>query len=61
MSALNPNHVIDLEAIDDRFKGQKVESVCILSENRSEKELLLAADNDQGGSVLFKLILGRRD
>jgi hypothetical protein len=57
MSAINPNRVIDLEEIDARFKSHKIESVCILTENKNEKQLVLAADDDKGSSVLFKLIL----
>jgi hypothetical protein len=57
MSAVNPTEIIDLEETDPRFKGHKIESVCIVSESRREKELLLVADDDKGGTVLFKLRL----
>jgi len=59
MSAVNPNTIIDLEETDQRFKGHKIESVCIVSENKDEKQLILAADDDKGGSLLFKLQLIR--
>jgi len=56
-SGINPNKVYDLEKIDARFKSQKIESVCILSENADKQQLLLVADDDKGGSVLFQLLL----
>lgn len=55
--AINPDKVIDLEEIDQRFKGHKIESACILKETRHSLYLLLAADNDNGSSTLFKLIV----
>jgi hypothetical protein len=55
--AINPNRVIDLEKADTRFKGQKIESVCIMKENRNYIHLALVADNDDGSSMLFKLII----
>jgi hypothetical protein len=57
MAALNPDRVFDLEALDRRFAGHKIESVSITSENREEMELVLVADNDQGNTVLFKMKL----
>jgi hypothetical protein len=54
-NSINPNHVIDLEAIDERFKGNKIESVCVMKETRSGLQLALVADNDDGGSRLFVL------
>ncbi|MGZ8559196.1 MAG: DUF6929 family protein [Chitinophagaceae bacterium] len=57
LDAINPDRIIDLEELDNRFKGHKIESVCITSENKNEKELVLAADDDKGGSVLFRMIL----
>lgn len=57
MVALNPNKVIDLEEMDDRFKGQKVESVCILSETKKEMVLALACDNDDGKTTIFQIKL----
>lgn len=57
--AINPNTIIDLEEIDPRFKGQKIESVCILQEDENSFTLLLAADNDNGSSTLFTLSLAK--
>ena len=57
LAAINPDRVIDLEAIDNRFKGQKIESVCIVAEERKQKQLVLAADDDKGHTVLFSMIL----
>lgn len=56
-SAINPDEVIDLEKLDARFKGQKIESVCITKETKDLLHLLLAADNDNGSSTLFRVIL----
>ena len=57
MAAINPDQIIDLESLDSRFASQKIESVCIIRENREEMELVLVADNDQGNTILFKLRL----
>lgn len=57
MVAMNPDKVIDLNALDKRFEGHKIESVCITSETRSAMDILLVADNDDGKSVLFKFRL----
>jgi len=55
--AINPNKVLDLEQLDVRFKGQKIESVCIIFENKKEMQLALVADDDKGSSALFKITL----
>jgi hypothetical protein len=55
MIAVNPNKIIDLEELDERFKGHKIESVCILFENKKEMQLALVADDDNSSSVLFKI------
>lgn len=55
--AINPDQVIDLDELDQRFKGQKIESVCITKETGEFLHLLLAADNDNGSSTLFKLVV----
>lgn len=55
--AINPNRVIDLEKIDPRFKGQKIESVCITKETKNFLYLTLVADNDNGSSTLFKVVV----
>ena len=54
--AFNPDQVIDLEEMDQRFKGQKIESVCVLKETNNFLHLALAADNDDGSSTIFRLI-----
>jgi hypothetical protein len=55
--AINPNIVIDLEAVDPGFKGHKIESVTVLSDTRKTVVLALAADNDDGTSTLFRLVI----
>ena len=57
MIAVNPNKIIDLAQMDVRFKGHKVESVCIISENKKDIQLALVADDDKGTSILFKVTL----
>ncbi len=57
ISAVNPNKIIDLEKLDERFKGHKIESVCIIAETKKEMELVFVADDDKGSSNLFKLVL----
>ena len=59
-SAINPDQVIDLEAMDYRFKQQKIESVCILREDSRFLHLLLAADNDDGSSTLFRVTIEKK-
>ncbi len=54
-----PNRIIDLEAADSRFHGQKIEAVCIVSETPSEMKLALVADNDTRDTVLFLVSLVR--
>jgi hypothetical protein len=54
---INPDKIIDLEKVDHRFKGQKIESVCITSETRDFLHLVLAADNDDGSSTLFTMVV----
>lgn len=55
--AINPNTKIDLEEIDSRFKGQKIESVCVTKETKDFIYLTLVADNDNGSSTLFRLVV----
>ena len=57
MIAVNPNKIIDLEELDVRFKGHKIESACILFENNKKMQLVLVSDDDNGTSVLFKITL----
>jgi hypothetical protein len=58
--AINPEQVIDLDELDARFKGQKIESVTVTSETRRFLHLVLAADNDDGSSTLFKMIIEKK-
>lgn len=55
--AVNPDIIIELDALDSRFIGQKIESVTILKETGKRLYLLLAADNDDGSSTLFKIVV----
>ena len=54
---MNPNQVIDLVKIDKRFIGQKIESVSIIRETNKILEVILVADNDNGETGLFKLLI----
>lgn len=53
--AINPNREINLTETDTRFKGKKIESVCVVKETNRFLHLLLAADNDDGKSTLYRL------
>ncbi len=57
--AVNPDIIINLDELDPKFVGQKIESVCILKETSSRYYLLLAADNDNGSSTLFKMVVSK--
>lgn len=57
--AINPNKIIDLEEMDSRFKGQKIESVCIRKESSNMLYLVLVADNDNGSSNFFQLAVSK--
>lgn len=59
LSAVNPTKIIDLESIDRRFTGHKIESVSILSETRKSYKLALVADDDKGTTVIFIMTLER--
>jgi len=52
---ISPNRIIDLETIDRRFSGEKVESACVISEKENTIFLALTADNDKGNSTVFKI------
>lgn len=54
---INANRVIDLEAVDSRFKGHKIESACIEKEDKNFMHLVLVSDNDKGGSALFRVLI----
>jgi hypothetical protein len=58
--AINPDQVIDLGAIDPKFNGQKIESVCVTKETKNFLHLVLAADNDDGSSTIFRLITEKK-
>ena len=45
-----------LSELYEEFKGQKVESVCIQSDKTGRMKVHLVADNDTGGSFLFKIL-----
>jgi hypothetical protein len=51
------NELIDLAATNKKFDGFKIESVCIQSERKYRMKLHLVADNDDGESHLFKVLL----
>jgi hypothetical protein len=50
-----PDRIIDLDSIDSRFKGNKIESVCVTDQADKTLKLVLVADNDNGNSSLFRL------
>lgn len=56
-SAINPNSIIDLSVIDKKLINQKIESVCIIAETNKKLVLGLTADNDDGKTMLFKIIV----
>ena len=57
--ALGSKRVIDLEYIDSRFKGQKIESATVIKETDELIYLALVADNDDGSSTVFKMSITR--
>jgi hypothetical protein len=57
--ALGTKRVIDLEYIDSRFKGQKIEAATVLKETDKLIYLALVADNDDGGSTVFKMSINK--
>jgi hypothetical protein len=59
-NSINPNRIIDLESIDSRFKGQKIESACVVKEARNYIRLVLVADNDKGTSTVFQLDISKK-
>jgi hypothetical protein len=56
-SVINPDRIIDLEELDPRFAGNKIESVAVLVPEAGKQELILVSDDDKGGTVLFRLAL----
>ncbi len=59
-AAINPFEEIDLEAEDPRFKGAKIESVSVISEKAGQSELVLVADNDNGETILYRILLNHK-
>jgi len=57
--ALGQKRVIDLEYIDSRFKGQKIESATVIKETDKLIYLALVADNDDGSSTVFKMSIAK--
>lgn len=51
------NELVMLSEIHEIFTGNKVESVCIQTEKTGRLKLHLVADNDKGGSFLFKVMV----
>lgn len=52
---LGSKRVIDLEYIDARFKGQKIESGTVIDETDDLVHLAMVADNDDGSSTVIKM------
>ncbi|RPD38189.1 DUF6929 family protein [Chitinophaga barathri] len=52
---VGPDEWFPLEKVHPVFKGQKIESIC-LRELKDALEITLVADNDDGGSHLFRLL-----
>lgn len=52
---LKADKIIDLELTDSLFKGQKIESVCLITEQKDKVTLAMVADNDKGSSTVYKL------
>ncbi|HEX7846892.1 MAG TPA: hypothetical protein VF476_13905 [Chitinophagaceae bacterium] len=55
VTEFKPDKIIDLEKIDPVFKGHKIESAAVIGESKNSIRLILVADNDDGGSTVFKL------
>jgi hypothetical protein len=53
--SIRRDRLIDLEYIDSRFKGQKIESAAVIKETDKLIYLALVADNDDGSSTVFKM------
>lgn len=49
-----PDHLVHLSSVSALFRQQKIESVCLVEEGAA-LTIVLAADNDNGSSHLFKL------
>lgn len=53
--SIKRDRVIDLEYIDSRFEGQKIESATVIKETDRLIYLVLVADNDDGSSTVFRI------
>jgi hypothetical protein len=56
---ISRNRLVDLEYLDPRFKGQKIESATVINETDKLIYLVLVADNDDGSSTIFKMSIGK--
>jgi hypothetical protein len=52
---ISPDEFYDLSKLDNVLKNQKIESVCVEDDSAKGTTLLLAADNDDGNSGLFRI------
>jgi hypothetical protein len=59
-ATLKPDKIIDLEEIDPRFRGQKIESATVIEETKDAIYLVLVADNDDGSSTIFKMSISTK-
>jgi len=57
LKTIGPDNIIDLEEIDPRFKGQKIESATVIEDTKNLMRLVLVADNDDGSSTIFKMTI----
>ena len=55
--AINPDRIIDLSKADAAFTGQKIESVTVVKETKKFLHLVLVADNDNGSSSIFRVVV----
>jgi hypothetical protein len=53
------SRAIDLEYIDSRFKGQKIESATVIDETDELISIAMVADNDDGSSTVFKMSISK--
>jgi hypothetical protein len=56
-NVLMPTEILKLPAFHQAFHQQKIESVCVEKQQGGRYLLHLAADNDNGKTVLFKVAL----
>lgn len=58
-SVLRIENYIDLNRVSPEFNQQKIEAVCLYQKTKSQYNLFLAADNDDGLSHLFEIQIER--